>query len=134
MSFWINPVCHGCGMCVPSCPRGAIHSSDPDHYLAAFQISSIDCNDCTKCAIVCPVSAIGPDPDWAVCHGRGCPLESRRYEGWACTEAGKRCKTCGGSLWKAPEDGTWFCARCDPDTRVACPKIRKHLATQPDPQ
>lgn len=132
MSFWISPACHGCGICVPSCPRGAIHRSAADHHLAAFQISSLDCNDCGKCAIVCPVSAIGPDPDWAACRGRGCPLESRRYSGWACTEAGRRCERCGGSLWKAPGEKAWVCTRCDPDTRVSCPKIRKHLAVRPE--
>lgn len=126
MSFWISPVCHGCGACVPACPRGAIHPSKG--YLASFEISSIDCNDCTKCSIVCPVNAIGPDPDWAMCRGRGCPLTGRRLEGWACTEAGRRCESCGGSLWKAPGGDRWFCTRCDETTKVACPKIRKHLA------
>lgn len=133
MSFWISPACHGCGICVPSCPRGAIHRSAADHHLAAFQISSLDCNDCGKCAIVCPIAAIGPDPDWAVCRGHGCPLASRRYEDWACTEAGKRCGECGGSLWKAPGTNRWSCTYCDPDVRVACPKIRKHDTAAPKP-
>lgn len=130
MSYWISPLCYGCGMCVPSCPRGAIHPSKG--YMAAFEISSLDCNDCAKCTIVCPVAAIGPDPDWAMCRSRGCPLAGRRYGTWACTEAGQRCPTCGGSLWKAPDADVWACAYCDPDIRVACPKIRKHLADGPD--
>ena len=41
-----------------------------------------------------------------------------------------RCAHCGGSLWKAPGSDRWVCALCDAETRVACPKIRKHLAAE----
>ncbi len=135
MSFWINPACYGCGICAQACPRGAIHLSKG--FMAAYEITALDCNDCAKCAIVCPIDAIGPDPGWAVCHGRGCPLTSRRLAEWACTEAGRRCPECGGSLWRDPDSDRWLCTHCDPDYRVACPKIRKHRSERehqaPDP-
>src|SRR5690606_8738103 len=85
MSYGIGPACDGCGACVRACPRGAIirDTAGPIPYA----IAPLDCNDCGKCAIVCPRRAITPDPGWAECLGRGCPLAgSRRYDGWSCSE------------------------------------------------
>jgi len=131
MSFKVGPTCDGCGICVSACPRGAIRPGPPGG--TPFEVVSLDCNDCGKCAIVCPHDALAVDPAWAQCFGRGCPLVSKRLEGWACTEGWARCGRCGGALWKAPGDSEWVCARCDTASRVICPKIRRAAATAAAP-
>lgn len=131
MSFKVGPTCDGCGICVAACPRGAIRPGPPGG--TPFEVVSLDCNDCGKCAIVCPHDALAVDPAWAQCFGRGCPLVSKRLEGWACTEGWARCGRCGGALWKAPGDSEWVCARCDTASRVICPKIRRAAATAAAP-
>ncbi|MCZ7525670.1 MAG: 4Fe-4S dicluster domain-containing protein [Acidimicrobiia bacterium] len=128
MSFGVLPSCDGCGACVRACPRGAIRISvEAD---TPYEVVGLACNDCGKCAIVCPPGALVPDPRWAACWGRGCPLSSRRFEGWTCTEGYRRCPSCGSALWKAPESDAWFCARCDGTRRVVCPKIRRTVAAR----
>lgn len=128
MSFAIGPMCDGCAACVRVCPQGAISRSSrrPDRY----EIAGLDCIDCGKCVIACPIGTICQDRDWAACLGTGCPLTSRRLADVACTQGGRRCPDCGGSLWKEPGSDEWYCAFCDPDRRVGCPKIKKHLAEE----
>lgn len=129
MSFEVAPGCDGCGICVFACPKGAIRrSTGDDPSSTPYEVFSLNCNDCGKCAIVCPQRVLGPDPKWAECRGRGCPIVTSRLEGWACTEGWARCERCQSALWKPPDGGKWICARCDTESRVICPKIRRHIA------
>jgi NAD-dependent dihydropyrimidine dehydrogenase PreA subunit len=128
MSFGIRPGCDGCGACVSACPRGAIRLAAVGAAMP-YEVAALECNDCWSCAPVCPRGVLGPDPRWAVCRARGCPLSSRRLSGWACTEGWARCPKCNSALWKPPGSGEWRCARCDLETRVGCPKARMSGAT-----
>lgn len=124
MSFRVGQTCDGCGMCKLACPRGAIHLSGVIGGIP-YVVTPLDCNDCGKCAIVCRRDALAPDPEWAECWGRGCPLTTRRYEGWSCAEGRRRCTECGNSMWKEPDGDGWICMRCDLGAKVMCPKVRK---------
>jgi ribosomal protein L37AE/L43A len=77
--------------------------------------------------VVCPVDGLVPDPGWAVCHGRGCPLSSERYAGTVCSEGQHVCRTCGSVLWRVA-GGNWTCRVCaaaPEGTRAAsCPKVK----------
>lgn len=48
-----NELCVGCGLCVESCPRGAISLQS-----GQAQINPIKCNRCGLCLDVCPRGAI----------------------------------------------------------------------------
>lgn len=126
MSFKVSPGCDGCGACKTACPRGAIQLSDDPR--VPYEVTSLNCNDCGKCAIVCRQRALAPDPDWAQCWGRGCPLASTRYEGWSCAEGRRRCLECGNSMWREPDSDDWVCSRCGLGAKVMCPKARKAAA------
>ncbi|MCC7078456.1 MAG: 4Fe-4S binding protein [Acidimicrobiia bacterium] len=130
MSYVVAESCTDCGACIPACPRAAIHPSvfGP----VPLTVDPLACNDCDSCARVCPEHAIAADPEWPICRGRGCPLTSRRYSCWACTESRIRCLECGGPLWKGPDDGLWRCPACEIEGRVSCPKLRKHRAGNRD--
>jgi NAD-dependent dihydropyrimidine dehydrogenase PreA subunit len=119
--------CLGCGACEFACPAGAISQSAG--FPVAYVVDPLRCNDCDQCLDVCPVDGLVPDPSWAVCHGRGCPLSSKRYADWECSEGRERCPDCGSMLWRAP-GGPWACSTCrtvgDGTVRGAtCPKIRR---------
>lgn len=129
MSFGIRPGCDGCGACVSACPRGAIRLAAVGA-ATPYEVVPLECNDCWSCGLVCPRRVLGPDPRWAVCRARGCPLASRRLTGWACTEGWARCPQCNSALWKPPGSGEWHCAHCDLETRVACPKARQAIRTR----
>jgi ferredoxin len=122
VSFRVGPDCDGCDMCRPACPRGAIRVTGG---AVAYEVVSLNCNDCGKCAVVCRQHALAPDPEWAVCWDRGCPLSSSRYEDWGCAEGRRRCTECGNSLWKPPNGDGWVCTRCDLGSKLMCPKARK---------
>ena len=122
MSFRVGPECDGCDMCRQACPRGAIGLLDGG---VAYAVTSLNCNDCGKCAVVCRQHALAPDPEWAMCWGRGCPLSSSRYEDWGCAEGRRRCTECGNSMWKPPDSDGWVCTRCDLGSNLMCPKARK---------
>src|SRR5664280_397591 len=94
-------------------------------------------NDCSRCLAVCPVDGLVVDSSWVVCHGRGCPLSSKRYAGWECSEGQERCEACGSMLWREP-GGEWGCSSCrttveEGARHASCPKVRKaaRLAAAP---
>ncbi len=97
----IEDACIGCGACEFACPESALHKTDS--FLGLFEIDPFTCNDCGDCVSKCPVVAIEPDPAWAVCNGRGCPLTSRRLAGVACSVWQQRCPGCGTTLWQLPD-------------------------------
>ena len=55
MAYKINEDCISCGACEPECKNGAIKEGDTQ-----FQIDPAKCEDCGKCAEVCPVNAPQP--------------------------------------------------------------------------
>ena len=81
-----------------------------------------------QCLVVCPVDGLVADTDWAVCHGRGCPLSSSRYAGVECSEGRQLCPTCGSVLWRV-EGGEWTCRVCaaaaDGSRVASCPKVKR---------
>jgi NAD-dependent dihydropyrimidine dehydrogenase PreA subunit len=126
MALRISDECFGCGGCELACPQAAI--TQAPGFPVAYVIDPLLCNDCNTCVPLCPVDAFLPDPAWAVCYGRGCPLSSKRYAGWECTEGRERCPACGSMLWRPPGATYWRCRRCDygeGTSRASCPKVRK---------
>src|SRR4051812_11745583 len=118
----IEDACIGCGACDFSCPTGALTKTDS--FLGLFTIDPFTCNDCGECVPKCPVIAIVPDAEWAVCGGRGCPLTSRRLEGVECDFWQRRCPSCGTTLWHR-QTGDDDCPRCGWQLKVACPRTRQ---------
>ncbi len=122
MSFKVlDDVCIGCGACDFSCPTGALTKTDS--FLGTFTIDPFTCNDCSECVPKCPELAIVPDPEWAVCRDRGCPLTSQRLADVACAYWQQRCTECGSTLWEI--NGVWMCSRCGAHMKVACPRVNK---------
>ncbi len=123
MSFKVvEALCIGCGACDYSCPTGALTKTDS--FLGLFVIDPYTCDDCAICVEKCPDLAIVPDPDWAVCHGRGCPLTSTRLAGVECALWQDRCPECGTTMWV--RDGEASCPLCALGMKVRCPRTR-HL-------
>lgn len=127
--------CLGCGACESACPQAAITQGAA--FPVVYEVDPLRCNDCEQCLVVCPVDGLVTAPDWAVCHGRGCPLSSHRYEGVECSEGRELCPTCGGVLWRAPGSG-WACRTCTAEAEgsghaAGCPKVRRsrRLASAP---
>jgi ferredoxin len=117
--------CIGCGACESACEQRAISQSES--FPVVYVIDPLLCNDCVECVRVCPIEAIVPDPVWAVCFGRGCPLGSSRYTGWECSQGLDRCPSCGSMLWRAP-GGDWVCSSCRIKagaTGAKCPKAER---------
>ena len=118
--------CLGCGACESACPHGAV--TQGAGFPVAYEIDPLLCNDGGRCLTVCPVEGLVSDPDWAVCHGRGCPLSSRRLSGVECSEGRDRCPDCGSVLWRL-DGGPWECRACAPGSAgghgVGCPKVRR---------
>jgi len=135
----LEDACIGCGACDYACPKGALYKTDS--FLGLFAIDPYRCDDCMDCLPKCPIDAIVLDPEWVVCHGRGCPLSSKRLAGVGCNIFETRCEQCGGPLWQvggidgsSPADGEWSCPRCDDGRTVGCPKIRMFdIVPVPDP-
>ena len=116
----LDDVCIGCGACDYSCPNGALYKTDS--FLGLFTIDPYRCDSCGDCLPKCPVVAIVPDPEWVVCHGRGCPLSSTRLGMVECNIFSAQCDGCGGPLWRNDGDA-WGCPRCDAERKVGCPKV-----------
>ncbi len=116
----LDDVCIGCGACDYSCPNGALYKTDS--FLGLFAIDPYRCDSCGDCLPKCPVVAIVPDPEWVVCHGRGCPLSSTRLGMVECNIFSDQCDGCGGPLWRDSSE-EWGCPRCDGQRKVGCPKL-----------
>jgi Fe-S-cluster-containing hydrogenase component 2 len=125
MALVINGSCIGCGACESACPQLAIHQSD--NFIIGYIVDPVMCNDCQRCIQICPIDAIETDKNWAVCYGKGCPLSSKHYEDWSCSQYNQRCKSCNGSLWMAPGTDTYYCPVCDSGNghSAKCPKINQ---------
>lgn len=124
MALAVTEMCIGCGACELACRRGAI--SQGEAFPVLYEVDSLLCDDCEECLVVCPVDALVPDPTWAVCYGRGCPLSSSRYRGWSCSMGQDRCQACGQMLWHPP-GGSSVCSRCrlgEGAVGASCPKVR----------
>lgn len=119
----LEEACIGCGGCEYACPTGALTKTDS--FLGLFVIDPFTCDDCGQCVDKCPVLAIEPDPEWAVCGDRGCPLKSRRLAGVECAVWQERCPSCGTTMWHRAEDEHWVCPRCDLAMKVACPRTNR---------
>ena len=119
--------CIGCGGCESACPAGAI--SQGDAFPVGYEVDPLLCNDCNRCRAICPVEGFIEDGTWAVCHGRGCPLSSKRYANVECSEGQSSCPECGSVLWRSA-DGPWYCPVCRGSSDAAahhasCPKCKK---------
>lgn len=123
MSLKVLDVCFGCGGCETPCPHGAI--TQVDDFAVRFTVDPVACNDCGLCVPLCPVDALVVDPEYAICHGRGCPMNARRLAGLECSEGAQLCDRCGAVLWRMPENEAFECPRCDFTMAVICPKTRK---------
>lgn len=136
--------CIGCGACDYSCPTGALTKTDS--FLGVFEIDPLTCDDCGRCVPLCPEAAIVPAPGWPTCHGRGCPLTSRRLAGIECAVWRERCPTCGTTMWRQAPAGAglptaaasaadgeagWSCPSCGFHLAVHCPKDRLVAAGGP---
>ncbi len=118
--------CIGCGACESACPAEAVTQSED--FPVTYRVDPLRCNDCERCRSLCPVDGFTVAEGWAICHGRGCPLSSRRYAGVECSEGQSTCPSCGSVLWRRPGE-EWGCATCEAKAqgRVAagCPKGRR---------
>lgn len=122
MSFKVlEALCIGCGGCEYSCRSDALHKTDS--FLGLFVIDPLRCNDCAECVTKCPESAIVPDPEWAECQSKGCPLHSTRLADVECSVWQERCPDCGTTLWRQ-DGGEWACPRCGMGRSVLCPRTR----------
>jgi ferredoxin len=125
MALRVLGACIGCGACESACGQQAI--SQAEAFAVVYQVDPLLCNDCHDCLAVCPVDALVPDPHWAMCFGRGCPLGSARYRGWACSQGLVLCPSCGSMMWQPP-GGEWVCSACRLGAGAQgarCPKVEQ---------
>lgn len=122
MAVFINGSCIGCGACESACPQVAIRQSG--NFVIGYIVDPIMCNDCRRCIDICPVDSIEDDRNWAACYGKRCPLDSRHYAGWKCSQYNMRCSFCGGALWAAPVSEEYHCPVCESNNAhvAKCPK------------
>ena len=127
VSHYVLPEeCIGCGACEFVCTRDALIKTDT--FLGLFIINPLTCDDCGDCVDKCPVWAIEPDQDWAICYGWGCPLSSSRFNEVECNVWQSRCGSCGSPLWRGSAQTQrqgWACPQCELDLRVRCPRTHQ---------
>lgn len=126
MSFKVvEDLCIGCGACDFTCPTGALEKTDS--FLGLFAIDPFTCDDCGQCVPACPVVAIVPDDEWAVCRGHGCPLGSKRLGAFDCAVWQQRCPECDTTMWRSPDgaEGEWVCPTHGLAMRVRCPRTNR---------
>ena len=131
MSLLITDECIGCGACEYECPTEAI--TKQDEFFGRFVIDQWACNDCGKCADVCPVAVVVVDESSVICEGRGCPVAvagKSKVAGWACNRASRRCPACGNPAWDG-SDGLTGCPRCELGLRQYCPKFGRVAIRRP---
>ena len=118
--------CIGCGACESACPQEAVSQSEA--FPVTYRVDPLLCNDCERCESLCPVDGFTIADGWAICHAKGCPLSSHRYEGVECSEGQSSCPTCGSVLWRRPGEA-WSCVACEAKSAgrplAGCPKIRR---------
>jgi ferredoxin len=65
MALRVLDTCFGCGACESACHSRAI--SQGEDFAVVYVVDPLLCNDCMDCVRVCPIDALVPDLDWAVC-------------------------------------------------------------------
>ncbi len=64
MSYKITDECISCGACEPECPVQAISEGETQYVIDPDKcVECVGYHESSKCAEICPVDAVQPDPD-----------------------------------------------------------------------